>query len=636
MLKILNAEASVFSEEWGVPVRKDCANPYACESGCSLSSDSTHCYKYNYADKIDSIRSNINGSFCKKGHVSYGGAGTFIYDSSYLPNGTGGNPTLINWSNLFWRNYVGDTINGPVNRAGVWPCTGIATGNPTGTFIGFTVFLNVPSTKKYYVAISADNYVRLTVNHTVRFETTTNITFQHWHVLPVNLTAGVNEITLEGKNQSGPAVFATEVYDNTATEIVNAESYDDLNMIFTSKDIIGINFQSGLTYAGACPSGYTTDSSGATVRCKKYVICGYPGLGINNVINPYKVGMLGNWRAKSQYVFQVNRENLVSDPAKRGSTDIRKSGAYSSFNPFWVYIDTWVPNIYNDERWIAANEVTNFNSKGLEVENKDALNRYSSALFGYLESMPVAVASNCRYRELSFDGFEDYHFVLNCFEDTCDNSHFNFKKRLNGSTVTLTQQYSHTGKFSLAVNGSVSVSKTVYTGDPEFLYRFDTIGRFLLKSNELSKGFSPIPGKKYVLSFWVKDGSPRDPTTTVQAVINGNNLISGSQSWPIVEGWKHIETQFVLPNGATSFVLQLQSSGTVYFDDIRIHPFDGQMKSFVYDPSTQRLMAELDENNFATFYEYDDEGVLIRVKKETERGIMTIKETRSSFRKRTE
>jgi hypothetical protein len=45
-------------------------------------------------------------------------------------------------------------------------------------------------------------------------------------------------------------------------------------------------------------------------------------------------------------------------------------------------------------------------------------------------------------------------------------------------------------------------------------------------------------------------------------------------------------------------------------------------------------MAELDENNFATFYEYDDEGSLVRVKKETERGIMTIKENRSSYKKR--
>jgi len=57
------------------------------------------------------------------------------------------------------------------------------------------------------------------------------------------------------------------------------------------------------------------------------------------------------------------------------------------------------------------------------------------------------------------------------------------------------------------------------------------------------------------------------------------------------------------------------------------------MKSFVYNPVNLRLMAEQDENNYSTFYEYDDDGTLIRVKKETERGIQTIKETRSALLK---
>jgi hypothetical protein len=78
----------------------------------------------------------------------------------------------------------------------------------------------------------------------------------------------------------------------------------------------------------------------------------------------------------------------------------------------------------------------------------------------------------------------------------------------------------------------------------------------------------------------------------------------------------------------------LQPTGTVNIDDIRITPFDASMKSFVYDPYTLRLTGQLDDNNFATFYEYDDEGTLIRVKKETDRGIMTIKETRKAYRQR--
>jgi hypothetical protein len=59
------------------------------------------------------------------------------------------------------------------------------------------------------------------------------------------------------------------------------------------------------------------------------------------------------------------------------------------------------------------------------------------------------------------------------------------------------------------------------------------------------------------------------------------------------------------------------------------------MKAFVYSPVDKRLksaggklMATLDENNYATMYEYDREGNLVRVKKETAKGIMTVSETR--------
>jgi hypothetical protein len=53
------------------------------------------------------------------------------------------------------------------------------------------------------------------------------------------------------------------------------------------------------------------------------------------------------------------------------------------------------------------------------------------------------------------------------------------------------------------------------------------------------------------------------------------------------------------------------------------------MKSYVYDGETFWLTSELDDNNYATFYEYDQEGGLIRIKKETARGIVTIQDTRS-------
>lgn len=101
---------------------------------------------------------------------------------------------------------------------------------------------------------------------------------------------------------------------------------------------------------------------------------------------------------------------------------------------------------------------------------------------------------------------------------------------------------------------------------------------------------------------------------------------------PIIDKWQQVSADFIIPNNAGRMKITIKNTDDnrfAYFDDIRIHPFDSNMKTFVYHPETQRLMSELDENNYATFYEYDLEGGLVRVKKETEKGIYTIQETRS-------
>ena len=92
------------------------------------------------------------------------------------------------------------------------------------------------------------------------------------------------------------------------------------------------------------------------------------------------------------------------------------------------------------------------------------------------------------------------------------------------------------------------------------------------------------------------------------------------------------EGEFIVPQNTS--LLQFEATadnGTLfYLDDLRFHPFNANMKSFVFDPQTLRLASELDENNYASFYEYDDEGTLVRVKKETKDGIKTITESRSA------
>ena len=96
----------------------------------------------------------------------------------------------------------------------------------------------------------------------------------------------------------------------------------------------------------------------------------------------------------------------------------------------------------------------------------------------------------------------------------------------------------------------------------------------------------------------------------------------------ILDGWQRIYAEFDIPANLTTITLVFQGRNT-YFDDLRVHPFNAIMKSFVYDPLTLRYVAELDENNYPTYYEYDKAGNLDHVKKVTDKGVQTIKEVRA-------
>lgn len=157
--------------------------------------------------------------------------------------------------------------------------------------------------------------------------------------------------------------------------------------------------------------------------------------------NPYRYNVLGNWRASKSYAYLTGR-NKEDDPTPR------KTGFFKNFRPFYVFDATknkWRIITGTDyERWTYASEVTQFNPYGQELENKDALDRYSSALHGYNNRFPIAVASNTKYSELAFDGFEDYDFS-NC----TTKSHFDFNETLQKNEVSITNKQSHTGKKSI-------------------------------------------------------------------------------------------------------------------------------------------------------------------------------------------
>jgi len=158
--------------------------------------------------------------------------------------------------------------------------------------------------------------------------------------------------------------------------------------------------------------------------------------------------------------------------------------------------------------------------------------------------------------------------------------------------------------------------------------------------------FSLTENEKFLIGAWAKeDGAPLDKTSYDQPMIKlifdtpgGQVTIPASGGFQpiglIIDGWQRIEEEFLVPAGATNVQIEMScATGDCFFDDIRVFPFDASMKTYVYDPIFMRLAAELDERHYATFYEYNEEGQLIRIKKETEKGILTIQETTNNSSK---
>ncbi|MEL1244933.1 hypothetical protein AAEO56_11715 [Flavobacterium sp. DGU11] len=171
--------------------------------------------------------------------------------------------------------------------------------------------------------------------------------------------------------------------------------------------------------------------------------------------NPYKYNVKGNWRPKISYAYLTGRNS-----EENAST--RQSGFFKDFIPYYIYnedLKKWTPNSdLNLQKWTYASEVSQYNPYGFELENRDALERFSSALYGYNYRFPVAVAANTRYRELAYDGFEDYDF------NVCDTtSHFSYQGDIKPNKVTISSVQAHSGRKSLKVapNNKATIKKRI-------------------------------------------------------------------------------------------------------------------------------------------------------------------------------
>lgn len=374
--------------------------------------------------------------------------------------------------------------------------------------------------------------------------------------------------------------------------------------------------------------------------------------GIGDGANPYRVGIRGNWQPKIAYKYLTQR---TPEATAMGATDgeleyaIRDQGYYTSFTPFWEpdLFGSW--NKTNDDAWTWSAQTMAIDPLAHTASVKDALNIYSSSTYNLNHVAAELVANNAEYHQIAFENYEDDVFLDGYQQTECSAKHFDITPDENG---VITQQHAHSGNFSmrLAPDGYAEYSH-VLTDVVENRTAFDNDG-FVIQSNDCMPDFAPgldEVNKHYILSLWYRDPFPKhsgafSSALDIKISLDGTTLIPGELTiGEEIDGWRRVEVEFIMPtsiSGAATNLFKVRIENTspgeanfLFIDDVRIIPVESQAACYVYDFITQRLVAELDDNHYTTFYEYDKEGNLIRVKKETERGVYTIQEARYNSKK---
>lgn len=398
------------------------------------------------------------------------------------------------------------------------------------------------------------------------------------------------------------------------------------------------------------------------VNCRTIYDCNYH---LPLTDNPFLVSRYGQWRPYEHLAFIDDRQYHYNTD----TTFIRKDGVYKTFIPYWNFNHSGILQGTPHKQWVKSSTLTQYNLSGKPSEAVDALGNSSAELYGYDGNYVIASAANARLKDIANDNFEDYSTIE---EDCFKEDHWNYKSSYtnwvesvrsmdlsdtqNPDTSNtfpfLSKNFVHSGTQSMGLPaGSLLTTSSMVDSIAVYKLGVSSLMEHIsdtFVSNRLPR-FNPSAGKQYKFEAWV-----RSRATSINSVNTYENdscaiLIETrtevtdyplmqlhlKPSGPIIEGWQRIEGSFIPSAGSAYITITLENKSThrVYFDDIRIYPIEASMKTYVYHPLLLKPMAILDENNFATFFEYDQEGKLIRKKKETTKGIVTLQESRSGINK---
>ncbi|TVL99814.1 MAG: hypothetical protein CV087_16330 [Candidatus Brocadia sp. WS118] len=296
------------------------------------------------------------------------------------------------------------------------------------------------------------------------------------------------------------------------------------------------------------------------------------------------------YRPYSSYVYKTP---ITSANEGTAESKVYNAGIFKEYHPF-----DWNNETSNtNNNWIKTIEVTRYSPHGYPVEEKNILGLYNSVKYGtnYNYTVPSVRSENAEYGTLAFEDFENF---------SGDFAHSGKGARQINSTNEIILENLYNRTHLQEVGGWLKLWMTKRVGnraDPFNGYNNNSSPKLSVSLNNLT---TRIP-----LEFVARSGE----WTLFRARIEGNHF----SALPT-------DQQFSIKLNTD----EIGNSVPIYIDDVRFQPYDSKVVCYVYDRETLRLIAQFDDQHFALFYQYDDEGRLTRKLIETERGIKTIQEAR--------
>lgn len=353
------------------------------------------------------------------------------------------------------------------------------------------------------------------------------------------------------------------------------------------------------------------------------------------LINPFINGIIGNYMPLCSYTPLTKRVHTSA---------LKDDGFLENYKPYWIWSANGLTENLDKGEWIRSDSITVLNSFGQLLESVNSLNISQSSNFGFGRLVTEAVSNDANYFDIAYDSYEDYNYNTYRLLPSSSCSypqHFTFDRESDLHIApTIDNSVSHSGNNSLAILAS-NFAEYKFKVNVRSPMRSERSDRFLestfnVFSGDFIKPFSPKSGK-YLLSVWVKDPALNSPNLRgfiepVGVTINING-VSYSPSGPIIDGWQQVNAVFEIPSSMTNSYVRINNGrmSKIWIDDLRIHPINANMVTYVYDERKLRIDAVQNELNFTQFYEYDNEGNLARTKKETEFGVFTINEVKSQL-----